>query len=380
MSETPIITLYSAEESPFPHRVALALEEGNIPYDTIGFELLDKPDWYKEKVYPTAKVPYLVYGPKLQPGDAPSPDVPQLGESLVILEFLADAFPSAHLLPADPFLRAKARLFYRAVEEKFNPAVMAVFFKQAPKEDLYAAIKHIQDVLPPDTGFAVGEWSIADAAFLPIYLRALIVLELDHAVSQFAPGVAAEMLATLREAPRFARMQRYLEECMARPSAKKTWDLASVKAKWVRRLEFFLAQAQKQQQHSTPSSAPVSTRAPSRAKAKRRNSKVKPQELFVYDLQPSKIIRTTRPDTTVRETLFSVVLSTSGLVAGYQLPEKVKAKGFTAVKSLNRIDELKDHLVYLVCAVSQFGGTLPGPSQRHNKTSNRCINDYKSWI
>ncbi|PIL28230.1 hypothetical protein GSI_09642 [Ganoderma sinense ZZ0214-1] len=213
MSEKGAITLYYSE------RVALALEEGHIPYDTIGFELVDKPDWYKEKVYPPAKVPYLVCGgPKLQPGDAPPPDVPQLGELLVILEFLADAFPSARLLPPNPFLRAKARLFCRAVEEKCYPAFRAVFFKQAPKEDLYAAVEHIQGLLPPDSGFAVGEWSTADAVFLPVYLR----------------------WTTL--------MQRYLEESMARLSAKKTWDLASVKPKLVRRLDFFLAQAQKGQQ------------------------------------------------------------------------------------------------------------------------------------
>ena len=72
------ITLYSAEvcssrmlsgalilnpvqESPFSHRVALALEEANLPYDNIVLELINKPDWYKEKVYPgAAKVPILL--------------------------------------------------------------------------------------------------------------------------------------------------------------------------------------------------------------------------------------------------------------------------------------------------------------------------------
>ncbi len=45
------------QESPYPHRVILALEEGKIPYDTIGFELLNKPDWFSKKVNPTtAKV------------------------------------------------------------------------------------------------------------------------------------------------------------------------------------------------------------------------------------------------------------------------------------------------------------------------------------
>nr|VWO99216.1 N/A [Ganoderma boninense] len=227
------ITVYSAVVSPYAHRVILALEEANIPYDMIELDLADKPAWFKEKVYPTlAEVPYLVYGgPKLQPGDSPCPDVPQLAESLVILEFLADAFPSAKLFPADPFQRAKARLFYRAVEEKYRPAFAGFFFKQAPKEVLYDAIEHMQGLLPPTGGFAVGEWSIADAAFLPIYLRTLSILELDHAISQFAPGTAAEVLATLREAPRFARIRKYLEENMARPSVQKTWNMVRVSAK-----------------------------------------------------------------------------------------------------------------------------------------------------
>ena len=171
------------------------------------------------------QVPYLVYGgPKLQPGDSPSPDLAQLGESLVNLEFLADTFPEAKLLPAEPFLRAKARLFCHAVDEKYNAAFNEVFFKQAPKEDLYAAVEHMQGLLPPAGGFAVGEWSIADAAFLPILLRTLVVLELNPAMSQFAPGVPAEVLTTLKEAPRFARIQKYLEENLARPGVKKSWD------------------------------------------------------------------------------------------------------------------------------------------------------------
>ena len=48
--------LNAVQESPYPHIVILALEEANLPYDTIDFELVDKPDWYKDKVYPTAKV------------------------------------------------------------------------------------------------------------------------------------------------------------------------------------------------------------------------------------------------------------------------------------------------------------------------------------
>ncbi len=163
----------------------------------------------------------------MQPGDSPSPELPQFGESIVILEFLADTFPEARLLPSDPFSRAKARLFYHAVEEKYSPAFIGFFFKQTPKEALYDAVEHIQGLLPP-TGFAVGDWSIADAVFLPTYLRLLAILELNPAISRLAPVTAAEVLATLKGSPRFARIQKYFEDSMARPSAGKTWDPVSL--------------------------------------------------------------------------------------------------------------------------------------------------------
>ncbi|RPD72575.1 DNA glycosylase [Lentinus tigrinus ALCF2SS1-7] len=57
---------------------------------------------------------------------------------------------------------------------------------------------------------------------------------------------------------------------------------------------------------------------------------------IIYDVQPYKVVHNT-PDAIVRETLFFVVVSTSGLVAGYQLPDKIKQ--FTLLKQ--RLDELK---------------------------------------
>ncbi|KAI0765440.1 uracil-DNA glycosylase-like protein [Fomes fomentarius] len=65
--------------------------------------------------------------------------------------------------------------------------------------------------------------------------------------------------------------------------------------------------------------------------AKKRN--VKPT--FIYDLQPFKVVHEAE-DGIVRETLLFVVVSTSGLVAGYQLPEKIKM--FSILKQ--RRDEL----------------------------------------
>lgn len=69
MSDTKRITLYAAvvspichlvsqtlsdnqQDSPFPHRVRLALEEAKATYEIIWIDLIEKPEWYEKKVYP----------------------------------------------------------------------------------------------------------------------------------------------------------------------------------------------------------------------------------------------------------------------------------------------------------------------------------------
>ncbi|RPD55605.1 hypothetical protein L226DRAFT_614759 [Lentinus tigrinus ALCF2SS1-7] len=228
MSSLQRITLYAdaAVESPFPHRVRLALEEAQVPYDVILISLgADKPEWYAQKVYPEAKVPYLVYGgPKLNPGDAPSADTLQIPESLVILEFLADLLPSAKLLPADPALRVKARLFAQAVEPKLRPAFMAFFLQGAPQETLLEPLDSLQRMLPPE-GYAVGEWSIADAAFTPFLMRINAMLKIKPPTVQ--EGYLEQVTEALHS-PRFERLQKYVSENIARSSMAKTWDEPAV--------------------------------------------------------------------------------------------------------------------------------------------------------
>ncbi|RPD55602.1 glutathione S-transferase [Lentinus tigrinus ALCF2SS1-6] len=186
----------------------------------------DKPEWYAKKVYPEAKIPYLVYGgPKLKPDEAPSPDTVQLPESLVILEFLADILPSAKLLPADPAIRAKARLFIQAVETKLLAAFRGFFFKGGAPDIFVNALEDIQRMLPPSEGYAVGEWSIADAAVTPFLMGINTMLKMNPPTLQ--EGAAEQALEVL-SSPRFARLQKYVHDNAARPSMAKTWDEAAV--------------------------------------------------------------------------------------------------------------------------------------------------------
>lgn len=55
------LLLHLEQDSPFPHRIRLALEEAGVEYNTIWIDLIgDKPEWYEKKVYPAAKVRRLI--------------------------------------------------------------------------------------------------------------------------------------------------------------------------------------------------------------------------------------------------------------------------------------------------------------------------------
>ena len=97
---------------------------------------------------------------------------------MVIVEFLGDLFPTANLIPADPVLRAKARIFASVVDTKILEAVRGFFFMGADASVVLGSFQALQALLPP-TGFAVGAWSIADISAAPFLVRILMLLEND---------------------------------------------------------------------------------------------------------------------------------------------------------------------------------------------------------
>ena len=170
------------------------------------------------------QIPAITYGGPPAPPDAPSPQSAKLSESLVILEFLADHFPAADLLPADPMQRARARFFARAYDDRVFPASFRdFFFFASPLAPLLDALATLQGLLPAE-GFAAGEWSLADMAVGPFLARMWLFLEHD-----LGKGTVEDGRAALRElkGPRFARLRRYLDDVKAQPSFQATWDEVS---------------------------------------------------------------------------------------------------------------------------------------------------------
>ena len=71
-------------------------------------------------------------------------------------------------------------------------------------------------------GFVAGKWSIADAAFAPFIMRLESVLSLNPPTVQ-TPGLASQVLEVLRS-ERFALLQQWKRDIVARPSMAKTYD------------------------------------------------------------------------------------------------------------------------------------------------------------
>lgn len=85
---------------------------------------------------------------------------------------------------------------------------------------IFKAIEVIQSLLPAE-GYAVGQWSIADAAVTPFFARAEVSLRNDLGVYEEGKGKATwEILET---DSKYARFRKYFNDIKARDSFKQTF-------------------------------------------------------------------------------------------------------------------------------------------------------------
>ncbi|KAH6908863.1 hypothetical protein BKA70DRAFT_1279028 [Coprinopsis sp. MPI-PUGE-AT-0042] len=220
------ITLYTAKICPWAHRTELALQESGLDYQRYEIDLANKPEWYAPKVNPASKVPAIAYGgPKSSPED-PSPESVKLAESYVLLEFIADI--SGKLLPSDPVLRAKARFFVESVTSIVGIKFYTIAMRGTEDPSTWlAGIEVLQGLLPKEGGFAIGEYSIADAAITPFLVRANTVFSNDIGV--YGEGLGKKLYDTLQNDPKYARYRQYFKDITERESLKTTYHEQVIK-------------------------------------------------------------------------------------------------------------------------------------------------------
>jgi glutathione S-transferase len=78
----------------------------------------------------------------------------------------------------------------------------------------------LQNLLPGE-GYAVVEWSIADAAVTPFLARASVALKND--LGAFDEGKGIKVWETLQNDAKYARFGKYFEDVTKRDSFKETF-------------------------------------------------------------------------------------------------------------------------------------------------------------
>ena len=185
-----MMTLYSGTTCPFSHRCRIVLYEKGMDFQIIDVDLFNKPEDLAA-LNPYNQTPVLVERDLI------------LYESNIINEYIDERFPHPQLMPPDPVMRARARLFlYRFEKEMFDHLDSIERGSQKAADKARAVIRdNLATIAPVFTRqkFMLGdEFSMLDVAIAPLLWR------IDHYAIQL-PKQAAPL-------------QKYAERLFSRPA------------------------------------------------------------------------------------------------------------------------------------------------------------------
>jgi RNA polymerase-associated protein len=161
-----MMTLYSGTTCPFSQRCRFVLYEKGMDFQIIDVDLFNKPEDLAV-MNPYNQVPVLVERDLI------------LYESNIINEYIDDRFPHPQLMPADPVMRARARLFLYRFEQEMFSHVIAIE-KSTPKladkgrQTIRDSLTQIAPVFAKQKFMLGDEFSMLDVAIAPLLWR------LDH--------------------------------------------------------------------------------------------------------------------------------------------------------------------------------------------------------
>ncbi|MGL6040142.1 MAG: glutathione S-transferase N-terminal domain-containing protein [Deefgea sp.] len=160
-----MMKLYSGTSCPFSHRCRIVLFEKGMDFEILDVDIHSKPEDLAI-MNPYNEVPVLVEREL------------QLYESNIINEYIDERFPHPQLMPADPVMRARARLMLFNLERELFIHVKTLEDSSATKKALETARITIRDnltqIAPLFTKqkFILGEeFSMLDVAIAPLLWR-----------------------------------------------------------------------------------------------------------------------------------------------------------------------------------------------------------------
>ena len=192
-----MMTLYSGTTDPFSQRCRIVLHEKGMDFQIIDVDLDHKPEDLAV-MNPYNQVPVLVERDLV------------LHESNIINEYIDERFPHPQLMPADPVMRARARLFLHRFEKELFIHIDALEGnnqKSAEKARglVRDALLQITPVFAKHKHMLGEDYSMLDVAITPLLWR------LDYYGIQM-PKQAAPLM-------------KYAERLFARPGVLRGADV-----------------------------------------------------------------------------------------------------------------------------------------------------------
>ncbi|MFZ2161521.1 MAG: glutathione S-transferase N-terminal domain-containing protein [Sideroxyarcus sp.] len=161
-----MMTLYSGTTDPYSHRCRFVLFEKGMDFQVIDVDVFNKPEDLAV-MNPYNTVPVLVERDLI------------LYEANIINEYIDERFPHPQLMPPDPVMRARARLFLHRFENELFCHIQGLESSNAKvAEKARAAVREnltqISPVFTKQKYMLGDEFSMLDVAIAPLLWR------LDH--------------------------------------------------------------------------------------------------------------------------------------------------------------------------------------------------------
>lgn len=158
-----MMTLYSGTTDPYSHRCRIVLFEKGMDFQVIDVDLANKPEDLAV-INPHNQVPVLVERDLV------------LQQANIINEYIDERFPHPQLMPADPVMRARARLFLHNFEEQLFVHIADIESSNSKAADKARATirDNLTQIVPlfAKQQYVLGDdFSMLDVAIAPLLWR-----------------------------------------------------------------------------------------------------------------------------------------------------------------------------------------------------------------
>lgn len=198
-----MMRLYSGTSDPYSHRCRIVLFEKGMDFEVIDVDLMNKSEDVAA-INPYGKVPVLVERDLV------------LYEANIINEYIDERFPHPQLMPPDPVMRGRARLFLHRFEQEIYSQVETIEHGVAKSADKARAVirdnlTQLAQILSNQKFLLGDEFSMLDVAIAPLLWR------LDH----YGIQMGKEAAPLMKYAERLFSRQGFIDSLTASERAMR---------------------------------------------------------------------------------------------------------------------------------------------------------------